>query len=120
MLTLIASALILVCGCVGAFFLGRASKTNPFVVGPGIAYLGGTSGTAYFGDQPLNRSPGGFAYSLQTPIIWTDSTGTVHEGNEPPPCLPIGHAEHLQDMEAVQYPIPDGGGYTGTILWVRC
>ena len=107
-----------------AYLIGvnHSGSSTVTVTGPGIAdsFGDGSGGTAYVGaDEPLNKQPYGFAYSIAAKdLTWSDSSGTLHFGG-PPPCLPFGKAVRVKDMEAVQVTIPQGTT-TGTVVWVQC
>jgi len=89
-----------------------------FYVGAGEVYPSPSGGTAYQGTANIaKRAPEGFAYGLPPSLIWIDQTGSIHESGHPS-CLRYYHVSRVQ-METVKVPLP-GGGYTGTVLWVRC
>lgn len=94
------------------------SSSSHFKVAPGIAYAAPSGGTAYLGaNQPLSGQPTGFAYSVPPVMSWDDANGTINDGH--PACMPYYHAVHVKRMEAVIYPLPDGGS-TGSVVWVQC
>jgi hypothetical protein len=116
-IALTAVATLFAAGVVG-YLIGHGNRGAAFVVRPGIVYAGSNEGTAYLGaDQPLDRQPSGFAYFFPPNLAWIDATGSLHSGGRPT-CVPMYHAVHVKQMEAIKYPI--GGGYMGTVLWVRC
>lgn len=75
------------------------------------------SGTVYVTANEGTASADGFNYSVPTNLSWTDATGTIHEGGQRPPCLPLDHASHVV-FAAVKYSI--AGATQGTVVWVRC
>ena len=104
-----------------AYLIGvsHSGSSTVTVVGPGIADASQSGGTAYVGaGEPLNEQPDGFAYSIPPGVEWSDSSGGLHEGGEPP-CLPFAKAVRVKNIEAVQFTVP-GGATTGTVLWVQC
>jgi hypothetical protein len=103
-----------------AYLVGHSGGSSTITVtGPGIADLGQSGGTAYVGaGERLNRQPYGFAYSIPTDVSWSDASGSLHDGGRPS-CMPVGKAEHIKNIEAVQFTIPDGTT-TGTVLWIQC
>jgi hypothetical protein len=112
-------AVVIAVGVVGYLVGEHRSSSTVTVTGPGIADLARGSGTAYVGaNEPLNRQPYGFAYSIPSDLSWSDSSGSLHEGGRPS-CLPSAKAVHVKDIEAVQFATPDGAT-TGTVLWVQC
>ncbi len=99
--------------------VGRGGSSTVTVIGPGIADASQGGGTAYVGaDEPLNKQPYGFAYSIPADVSWSDSSGELHSGNQPP-CLPLAKAVHVKNIEAIQFTVPHGLT-TGTIVWVQC
>jgi hypothetical protein len=95
------------------------SNSSEFKVAPGTVYLTPSGGTAYLGaNQSLNRQPRGIAYSLPPIMSWDDANGATNDGH--PTCIPFYHAVRVKRMEAVIWPLPDGGGRSGTVLWVQC
>jgi hypothetical protein len=117
-ITLAAVVAVIAAGALG-YRIGHGNRGAAFVAGPGIVYAGQNDGTAYIGaGQPLDRQPRGFAYLFSSSVPWIDETGTIHEGGQRPPCVPISHAVHVNEIQVVKYPI--GGANMGTVLWVRC
>jgi hypothetical protein len=117
---LVAWAVVVVAVAVVAYLAGhRGTSSTVTVTGPGIGDLGSGSGTAYVGaNEPLNKSPYGFAYSMPGDINWSDANGGLHQGGRPS-CLPVAKAVRLKNIEAIQFTIP-GGVTTGTVIWVQC
>jgi hypothetical protein len=112
-------AVVVIAVGVGGYLIGHHGSATVTVIGPGIADAGSGTGTAYIGaDEPLKSSPFGFAYSLPPDVIWSDSSGGLHEGARPP-CLPLAKGVRVKNIEAVQFAIPRGG-VTGTVVWVQC
>ncbi len=113
------AAVLAVIFAAGGFIVGRNSQSSNVITSPGIADASPGGGTAYIGaDQPLNRQPSGFAYTLPSDVTWIDSAGTIHDGSHPS-CLPYYHAERVASMDVTMVPL-GGGGYTGTVILVRC
>jgi len=108
---------LMACGAIG-YFVGHSSQGRVFVVGPGWALWSPGGGTAWQGAGTVSgRTPSGFEYSLPPSVPWIDSAGTIHDGNERPACLRLSRIVRVT-LETVKYPI--AGGYSGTVLWVRC
>jgi hypothetical protein len=112
--------LLLAAGAAG-WAIGHSGKTSPvFKVEPGLVYATPSEGTAYLGaNQPLNRQPRGIAYSFPPGIKWIDANGSINDGGRPA-CIRYYRAVRVKKMEAVIYPYPDGGGFSGTVVWVQC
>jgi hypothetical protein len=110
-------ALVVVAGALG-YIIGHGNRGSVVTVGPGIVYAT-PSGTAYLGaNEPLNRQPTGFAYLFPPSLTWIDANNSIPQGSRPS-CAPDYHAVHVKSMEAVRYPIADGGSMA-TVVWVQC